>query len=203
MGMGGGGMMPMMMRMHQAMMGRMAGGPGGIGMGMSGMGGFAGAYMGGMGMSGMGALLPRIEADTNGDGMVTPEELRNRLGTLLGKYDADRNGALSLDEFARLHADLMRETMVDRFQFFDDDGDGSITASEIVKPAIRLERMQTMMPKAGMMGVPAQGTAVPGQQPPTMMPGQSGRTTMPEQSDDMMPGQQGMMTGNGRMMQGN
>ncbi len=192
--MGGGGMMPMMMRMHQAMMSGMTGG---MGMGA------------GMGMSGMKALLPRLQADADGDGRVTPEELRARLGTLLEKYDTDRNGALSLGEFARLHADLMRETMVDRFQFLDDDGDGAVTASEIVKPAILLERMQAMMsasgaamPQAGMGGTPARGAALPGE-PGPMMPGQTRGTGMSERPEEMMPGGKGMMTGKGRMMEDN
>jgi hypothetical protein len=177
MGMGGGqGMMPMMMqmmaRMHGGMQGGMMGaGAQGGGM-MGGMMGGAGAQ--GMGMQGMGMQFAQLDADADGDGNVTPEELRNRLQTLLTEYDADGNGTLSLDEFAALHADLIRESIVDRFQFLDDDGDGAVTAAEIVKPAKLLEQMQGA--QGNMMQSGAAQT--PGTMPQQggMMSGQSGAT---------------------------
>lgn len=152
-----------MMRMHGGMMD-------GAGMGMPG-------GMGMMGGAGMAAMLPGLNADADGDGSVTPEELTTRLQTLLSDYDADGNGSLSLDEFAALHAALIRETVVDRFQFLDDDGDGAVTQAEIAKPARLMERMQA---RHGRMMAPGNGTA------PEAMPGQGG----------MMPGQGGMKPGN-------
>lgn len=152
-------MMQMMMRMHAQMMG--SGSPMG-GMGMMGTGG----PMSGMGQ-GMGMAMERFDAD--GDGTVTSQEAHEGLQALLAEYDTDGDEALSLVEFETLHSALIRETMVDRFQFLDDDGDGAVTVGEIVKPADMMERMETvrdrMMPgpnggmqgDGGMMGTPGQG----------------------------------------------
>ncbi len=150
----GQGMMPMMqmmMCMHGDMMG--------AGMGM------------GMGMAGDGiAAMPGLNADADGDGTVTPHELRTRLQALLSEYDANADGSLSLDEFASLHAALTRETMVDRFQFLDDDGDGAVSAAEIAKPARLMDQMQA---KRGRM-----------------------MDRAPDRDADAMPGQGGMMQDN-------
>ena len=154
-------MMQMMMRMHGQMM------QDGMGMMGSGgpMGGMGQGMMGG-GASLMGVGLERFDAD--GDGTVTPEEAHEGLQALLAEYDADGDETLSLAEFETLHGALIRETMVDRFQFLDDDGDGAVSVAEIVKPADMMERMQTMrdgmMPgpnggmqrDGGMMGTPGQ-----------------------------------------------
>lgn len=177
-------MMQMMMRMHAPMMagggpaGGMAmigsGGPmSGMGPGMGMMGGGPMSGMGpGMGMMGGGASLMGMAMerfDTDGDGTVTSQEAHEGLQALLAEYDADGDEALSLTEFETLHSALIRETIVDRFQFFDDDGDGTVSVAEIVKPADMMERMQTMregmMPRpyggmmgdGGMMGTPGQG----------------------------------------------
>ncbi|MFQ5623024.1 MAG: EF-hand domain-containing protein [Paracoccaceae bacterium] len=120
--MDGPGMMQMMMRHMQ-------------GQGFGAMG-----KMGGLGM--MGGLMADLDAD--GDGTLTADEARTGLQLLLTKYDADGNGTLSLDEFAALHADALRERMVDRFQALDNDGDGQVTADEITVPADMIARMQEM-----------------------------------------------------------
>ncbi|SEO14677.1 EF-hand domain-containing protein [Palleronia pelagia] len=156
-------MMQVMMRMHAQMMGGMGMmGPGGP---MSGMG--QGMGMMGGGPSLMGMAMERF--DTDGDGTVASQETREGLQALLTEYDADGDEALSLAEFETLHSALIRETMVDRFQFLDADGDGAVSVAEIVKPADMMERMETMrdgmMPgpnggmqgDGGMMGTPGQG----------------------------------------------
>jgi hypothetical protein len=152
-------MMQMMMRMHSQMMG--GSGPMG-GMAMMGPGG----PMSGMGQ-GMGMAMERFDAD--GDGTVTSQEAHEGLQALLAEYDGNGDEALSLAEFETLHSALIRETMVDRFQFLDDDGDGAVSVAEIVKPADMMERMETMRdgmmpgPNGGMrgngdmMGTPGQG----------------------------------------------
>ncbi|WP_239995078.1 EF-hand domain-containing protein [Rhodosalinus sediminis] len=162
-------MMQMMMRMHSQMMG--GSGPMG-GMAMMGAGGSMSGMGQGMGMMGggaslMGMGLERFDAD--GDGVVTSQEAHEGLQALLAEYDADGDEALSLAEFETLHSALIRETMVDRFQFLDDDGDGAVSVAEIVKPADMMERMETMRdgmmpgPNGGMrgngdmMGAPGQG----------------------------------------------
>ncbi|MEI4234749.1 calcium-binding protein [Roseovarius sp. D22-M7] len=162
-GAGNHDMMQMMMRMHAQMMG------GSEPMGRMGMMGAGGpmsdmAMMGG-GASFMGLAMERFEAD----GTPTPQEAHERLQALLAEYDIDGDKALSLAEFETLHSALIRETMVDRFQFLDDDGDGAVTVEEVVKPADMMERMETMRdgmmpgPNGGMqgngsmMGTPGQG----------------------------------------------
>ncbi|WP_199672152.1 EF-hand domain-containing protein [Pseudooceanicola sediminis] len=110
------GMMDMMQRMH-------------------------GGMMGGMGPMG-GGMMQMFDAD--GDGTVTPEEMRAQLQAKLTEYDSDGDGALSIAEFETLHSAMIREMMVDRFQYLDADGDGSVTAEEMTAPADMMERMQSM-----------------------------------------------------------
>ncbi len=126
-GMGGGmggsqKMMQEMMRMHGQ---------------MGAMGGQMDGQMGG-GFALFG------EADTNGDGRVTPQEARDAQLAALKKYDANGDGTLSLDEFEALHSAAIRERMVDRFQALDNDGDGKITTDEVTAKADRMEKMQAM-----------------------------------------------------------
>jgi len=73
--------------------------------------------------------------DANGDGALTPNEMKAGLQARLEKYDTDGNANLSLDEYAALFADETRNRMVDRFQALDDNGDGQVTADEFQKPA--------------------------------------------------------------------
>lgn len=135
-------MMQNMMRMHSQMMG----GHGSMPMMGDGMGMMRGGA-GGHDMSMMRLMMQRLDAD--GDGTVTADEARDGLEALLSEYDADGDGTLSLSEFETMHSAIIRETVVDRFQFLDDDGDGQVTANEIVKPADHMERMQSM--REGMM----------------------------------------------------
>jgi Ca2+-binding EF-hand superfamily protein len=67
------------------------------------------------------------------------EGLGNMLNAALTDYDADGNGALSLDEFQSFHSALIRDIMVDRFQHLDADGDGKISKDEIGNPAQRYQ----------------------------------------------------------------
>lgn len=143
--------MMQMMSMHAQMMGG--------GMGMMGSGGPMGGV--GQGMMGGGASLMSLgleRFDADGDGTVTPEEAHAGLQALIAEYDADGDEALSLAEFETLHSALIRESMVDRFQFLDDDGDGAVSVAEIVKPADMMERMEMMRdammpgPNGGMQG---------------------------------------------------
>lgn len=162
-------MMNMMMRMHGQMMGGTVGGGMMGGMGGPGMMGMMAPMhqqmMGGMG-SMRGAMLKDIDSD--GDGNLTPDEARDGLRAKLTEYDADGDGALSIAEFEVLHSAMTREAMVDRYQHLDGDGDGKVTAEEIVAPAERLERMQTM--RARMHGAagnrPAMGQGQPGADEP-------------------------------------
>ena len=103
-----------------------------------------------MGMQG--DAMPWLNADSDGDGSVGPDELRMRMTGLLQDFDENGDGLLSLGEFEVLHAAMIRETTVDRFQAFDADGDGLITSEEISAPADRMDRMmrwQEMMMGTG------------------------------------------------------
>lgn len=102
-----------------------------------------GGMMGGKdhGMMG-GAMMQMLDAD--GDGNITPQEMREQMQAKLTEYDSDGDGSLSISEFEALHSAMIRETMVDRFQYLDADGDGSVTAEEMTAPADKMERMRKM-----------------------------------------------------------
>ena len=128
-------------------MGMMGGTSGMGGMGM--MGGTSG--MGGMGMMGdMSGMMQRMHEnmsqmmDADGDGTVTPEEMRGMMKSRMAEHDANGDGSLSIDEFEALHNTMMRGMMVDRFQHLDADGDGAVTSEEMMAPAAKMERMQKM-----------------------------------------------------------
>ena len=89
-----------------------------------------------------GAMQEMLDAD--GDGTVTPEEASTQLQAMLKQYDADSSGTLSIAEYEALHSAVIRETMVDRFQHLDADGDGQITSEEMNAPADLAKRMKKM-----------------------------------------------------------
>ncbi|MFC6639904.1 EF-hand domain-containing protein [Sulfitobacter sediminilitoris] len=122
------GMMGMMKRMHGEMM--------------------SGGMMGSMGPMG-GNMMQMFDAD--GDGTVTPDEMRTQLQAKLTEFDSDGDGALSIAEFETLHSAMIREMMVDKFQHLDADGDGAVTAEEMTAPAEMMDRMEKMRAKMGMM----------------------------------------------------
>lgn len=120
-------MMQMMMRMH-------AGGD----MPMMGMGSSA---MGMMDRDMMQMMRPMM--GPSGDGMGDMGDMM-RQGMM--SHDGDGDDSLSLDEFADWHAQMMKETMVDRFQHLDADGDGKITGPEMQGFAGRIGSMPRMDP---------------------------------------------------------
>src|SRR6056297_1483760 len=96
-----------------------------------------------------GAMMQMLDAD--GDGNVTPQEMREQMQAKLTEYDSDGDGNLSIAEFEALHSAMIREKMVDRFQHLDADGDGAITGDEMTAPAKKMERMQKMRSGMGQM----------------------------------------------------
>jgi len=124
---GHGQMMQQMQQMH------------GAGGGMMGGGMTSGGMMSG-GM--MGDQMAKF--DTNADGRISPDERAAGLQAQLETFDTDGNGTLSLDEYSALFADLNRETMVDRFQALDNDGDAIVTSAEFAAPSKLMLKMQQM-----------------------------------------------------------
>jgi Ca2+-binding EF-hand superfamily protein len=103
-----------------------------------------------------GAMMQMLDAD--GDGNVTPQEMREQMQAKLTEYDSDGDGTLSISEFETLHTAMIREKMVDKFQHLDADGDGAITSDEMTAPAKKMERMQKMRSSMGQMqGQPGSG----------------------------------------------
>ncbi|HBT42149.1 MAG TPA: calcium-binding protein, partial [Rhodospirillaceae bacterium] len=76
--------------------------------------------------------------DTNQDGKITKDEITAARKASITKYDADKNGQLSLDEFQGLFNEIMRHRMVRMFQKLDRDGDAKVSEAEIAR---RVDRM--------------------------------------------------------------
>jgi EF hand len=84
------------------------------------------------GQHGMMDLAERYDA--NKDGLVTQQEIDGNRAEWHAKFDADKNGNLSLDEFKALWAEANKERMVREFQRFDADGDSKLVLDEYKKP---------------------------------------------------------------------
>ena len=68
--------------------------------------------------------------DTDGDGLVTQDEIDGVRAAELAEFDADGDGTLSLEEYQALWLARVYERMVDAFQQLDADGNGEITIEE-------------------------------------------------------------------------
>jgi hypothetical protein len=87
-------------------------------------------------MMGMGGML-MDQIDTDHDGKITKDELDGYIGTMFQKYDKNGASGLSQEDFAALLAEVTKPAQVRVFQFFDANGDGSITEVELRQPADR------------------------------------------------------------------
>jgi hypothetical protein len=85
---------------------------------------------------GMRYLMERY--DTNKDGKVTQQEIDDNRTEWFNKFDADRNGSLSLKEFETLWLEAHRQQMVREFQRLDPNGDASLTLDEYKAPLSRI-----------------------------------------------------------------
>jgi EF hand len=74
-------------------------------------------------------LLLDVDADKSGS--VTQDEVNTFRTAKVSAADTSKDGALNLDEFSVAYNELMRARMVDAFQSFDEDGNGSITTAEL------------------------------------------------------------------------
>ncbi len=71
------------------------------------------------------------QADADGDGSVTQEEVDAFRATQLSAADTSGDGALSIEEFDTIYRELTRTRMVRAFQKLDSDGDGTISPEEM------------------------------------------------------------------------
>jgi len=115
---------------------RHGGGHGGMGM----------HDMGGMGMHDMGPMGMLERFDRSGDGRVSQEDVDAVRAERHAAFDADGDGALSLDEYQALWLDAMRPRMVRAFQQHDADGDAAVTVDEF---AARFAGMVARMDQDG------------------------------------------------------
>jgi Ca2+-binding EF-hand superfamily protein len=125
-------MMQMMMQMHQTMM------KGGGQMGL--MNGDGRMRM--MDRDMMGMMMPGVD----------PQNIAAHMNVKLREFDTDADSALTLDEFEALHAEAIRDQMVDRFQHIDANGDGQITQEEMTAAGTRMGTMIATNGSAGTAG---------------------------------------------------
>ena len=107
-------------------------------------GGHEGRHGGTMGPGRAEMLFEKF--DTNHDGKITKAEIAAVEKDSLAKYDADKNGALSIGEFQGLFDEIMHQRMVRMFQHLDRDGDGKITEAELAQP---MDNMMARMDRDG------------------------------------------------------
>lgn len=74
------------------------------------------------------------EHDVNQDGAVTQAEVDLVRKQSLDKYDANKDGNLSLDEFEGLWLERMNSRMVRGFQHLDEDASGAVSTEEFIAP---------------------------------------------------------------------
>jgi len=127
------------MRYHAMGRGHMGGG-GPMRPGMAGGPGFGPGH-------GMFAMMGPVamkrffeEADTDGNGELSMEEIEAARTKTFAKHDADGDGELTLAEYEALFVEMMRPMMVRSFQFLDPNGDAVVTVEEFERPANRLAR---------------------------------------------------------------
>ena len=81
---------------------------------------------------------------------VGQDGIGKEMAAKMQEFDANDDGALSLEEFEDLHMMAMRDRMVDRFQHLDAYGDGQITQTEIDAAGMRMGAMKNETGGAGM-----------------------------------------------------
>ncbi len=74
------------------------------------------------------------QIDVNRDGTITRQEIDAHRQQKLADYDANQDSALQLSEFELLWLAVMRDKMVDHFQYLDQDGDSRVTDFELAEP---------------------------------------------------------------------
>ncbi|WP_282609892.1 EF-hand domain-containing protein [Pelagibius sp. Alg239-R121] len=103
---------------------------GGAGYGHEGHGKHGGRH--GKGHKMMRRMMEQFDA--NEDRSLTQAEIDQGRAEQLAKFDSDKDGKLSLQEFEALWLEMSRSRMVDRFQNLDEDGDAEVTSGEYLEP---------------------------------------------------------------------
>lgn len=71
------------------------------------------------------------QVDSDGNGLVTQEEIDIYRSAKVGEADTSGDGALSIEEFDTIYREMTRSRMVDAFQRLDADGDGVVSEAEM------------------------------------------------------------------------
>jgi Ca2+-binding EF-hand superfamily protein len=84
--------------------------------------------------------------DSNGDNLVTMDELKAASKTRFDKMDADASGAVTHEEFVAYVSERRQQRREQRFAFMDSNGDGQVSKDEYIayksqRAAQRFERM--------------------------------------------------------------
>lgn len=95
---------------------------------------------GGMGPMGMmmqdGPMFDFDKVDTDKDGKITPEEFAAARAARIAELDADKDGKISTDELVAMRMrgaeDRIRAQVGQMMQRMDADGDGVLTAAEVL-----------------------------------------------------------------------
>jgi hypothetical protein len=84
------------------------------------------------GMMGGGFGMQMLQdVDTNADNALSQDEINTAINTRFSEFDKDTDGALSLDEFKALWAEVSAPAAVRAFQFLDPNGDASVAKAEL------------------------------------------------------------------------
>lgn len=94
-------------------------------------------------MDGQGSMMGMMDRDMMSTMMSggQTDEVPAQMAGRLREFDADSDGALTLDEFEALHISVIRARMVDRFQHLDADGNGQISQDEMEDAGTRMSKM--------------------------------------------------------------
>lgn len=91
---------------------------------------------GGMGGMGPGPMFDRF--DTDKDGRISKEEMRNGTDKVFAEIDTNKDGFISKEEMEAHHKamrekmhDKMRDKMQERWKAADKDGDGALSKAEV------------------------------------------------------------------------
>lgn len=85
------------------------------------------------GMMGGGMMADLAEFDADGDGALSPDELRAARAERFARADANGDASLTMAEFATLWAERTDRMMVRMFQRLDRDGDLAVTKDETAR----------------------------------------------------------------------